>query len=120
VSLTHRIVGPLKRAEEALYAMIDGQTVRQIEFREGDLIKDFERAFNAYLAFRYGSSVEAKITDAQRQQANASSATQATTSGDGRESPVTDDHIVALVHEFQTAADSSDLIPSTIPPHARS
>jgi hypothetical protein len=98
VSLTHRIVGPLKRTEEALYTMIAGKSVRQIEFRETDLIQDFEKAFNAYLAFLYGSSVEADITGAHSKQAEAKSVTPVMTPGDGFESPVTDDRIAALLN----------------------
>jgi hypothetical protein len=83
--------------------MIDGKSVRQIEFRETDLIQDFERAFNAYLAFLYGSSVEADITAAHQKHAEATSVTPVTTPGD---------HIAALLHEIRTVAGSGEPMPS--------
>ncbi len=101
-SLTHRIVGPLKRAEEALYALINGKTVRQIEFREGDLIEDFEKAFNAYLAYLYGSSIEADAVTSEPKKAAANCC----------EPPLGDQQMAALMHEFRTVSDSGDLMPA--------
>ncbi len=101
-SLTHRIVGPLKRAEEALYALINGKTVRQIEFREGDLIEDFEKAFNAYLAYLYGLSVESDAATSESKKAAPNCC----------EPPLGNQQMAALLHEFRTASATGDLMPA--------
>jgi hypothetical protein len=50
VRLTHRVIGPLKRLEGVLNRMVDGETIREVKFRDGDLIESFEKTFNRYLA----------------------------------------------------------------------
>jgi len=102
VSLTHRIVGPIKRAENALYAMIDGKSVRQIEFRDGDLVEEFERAFNAYLAFLYGSSCDTAATG-RRTEAVAKSPNPLMTAADICESPLDDQRLATLLRDLQTS-----------------
>jgi hypothetical protein len=106
VSLTHRIVGPLKRVEGCLNALIDGKSVRQIEFRKSDLIQDFEQAFNAYLAFLYGSSVEAEAAAARHREAIAKLPNPLTTAGDGCDSRPSEEHIAALLSEIQSISGS--------------
>lgn len=51
VRLTHRVVGPLVRAGDALQQLMQHRRVPSVEFRKGDLLTEFEHTFNDFLAF---------------------------------------------------------------------
>lgn len=51
IRLTHRIVGPLLRANNSLQQLMRGEHVPQVEFRKGDLLTEFQTTFNDFLAF---------------------------------------------------------------------
>jgi hypothetical protein len=51
VRLTHRVVGPLVRAGDALQKLMRGERVPAVEFRKGDLLTEFENTFNDFLAY---------------------------------------------------------------------
>lgn len=51
IRLTHRIVGPLVRANNSLHQLMRGEHVTQVEFRKGDLLTEFQTTFNDFLAF---------------------------------------------------------------------
>lgn len=51
VRLTHRVVGPLVRVQAALQGLMDGEQVRQVKFRDNDLLNEFEARFNEFLAY---------------------------------------------------------------------
>lgn len=51
IRLTHRVVGPLVRAGDALQRLMQGERVPSVEFRKGDLLTEFETTFNDYLAY---------------------------------------------------------------------
>ena len=51
IRLTHRIVGPLLRANAALHQLMRGEHVPQVEFRKEDLLTEFQTTFNDFLAF---------------------------------------------------------------------
>jgi hypothetical protein len=51
VRMTHRVVGPLVRVRNALQQLMAGERVPRVEFRQGDLITEFESEFNEFLAF---------------------------------------------------------------------
>jgi hypothetical protein len=78
VRLTHRNAGPLTRLTNTLYLMAEGQQVRQLKFRKGDLVEDLEKAFNAYLA-----SLHARAHGAQLPPAQPAAAAGGTTGGGG-------------------------------------
>jgi hypothetical protein len=61
IQLSHRVAGPMVRLERTLLRMAEGETVRELKFREGDLASSLESAFNAYLA-----SLEARKPSAAR------------------------------------------------------
>lgn len=50
VRLTHQVAGPLVRFRDALRKLADGQQVEKIKLRDGDLLTEFQDAFNAFLA----------------------------------------------------------------------
>ena len=50
VRLTHQVAGPLVRFRDALRNLADGQQVERIKLRDGDLLTEFQDAFNAFLA----------------------------------------------------------------------
>jgi len=108
--VTHRIVGPLKRIANALYGMVDGKTIRQITFREGDLIEDFEKAFNAYLSSLHAPNAMVGGTAAEQEVAE--SPIPATAAGAPYEPPVPlgDEQIAALLHELRTTKASEVLL----------
>jgi hypothetical protein len=109
LSLTHRIIGPLKRVERALYALMDGQSVNSINFREGDLIADFEKAFNAYLSFLRTSKGNAAPTTAEWKPAPAESPTMPQRIGDGGEAALPEQHLEDLLQQFRAATESAQL-----------
>jgi hypothetical protein len=49
--LTHRIAGPLERFRQALERLQRGEPVKPVTLRRDDLLIDYQRAFNRYLAF---------------------------------------------------------------------
>jgi len=51
VRLTHRVVGPLVRAGDALQQLMQNKRVPSVEFRKGDLLTEFETTFNDFLAY---------------------------------------------------------------------
>lgn len=50
VRLTHQVAGPLVRFRNALRQMANGQEVENIKLRDGDLLAEFQDAFNEFLA----------------------------------------------------------------------
>ena len=50
VRLTHQVAGPLVRFRNALRQMASGQEVENIKLRDGDLLTEFQDAFNEFLA----------------------------------------------------------------------
>lgn len=50
VRLTHQVAGPLVRFRSALRQLVQGQNVEQVKLREGDLLTEFQDAFNQFLA----------------------------------------------------------------------
>ncbi|MBI3866140.1 MAG: hypothetical protein HY290_30035 [Planctomycetia bacterium] len=50
LKLSHQIAGPLVRFGNSLRKMTAGEPVSQIQLRPGDLLGDFQEAFNEYLA----------------------------------------------------------------------
>lgn len=48
---THRIAGPLVRFSHVMRDMIDGKTVQPVKLRDGDMLTDFEKLFNEFIAF---------------------------------------------------------------------
>ena len=51
VRLTHRIAGPLVRFRIALVQLMQGHRVNEVELRKGDLLTEFQQAFNEFLSF---------------------------------------------------------------------
>jgi hypothetical protein len=49
LKLTHQIAGPLVRFRNTLNKMTIGEPVEKIELRNGDLLVEFQDAFNAFL-----------------------------------------------------------------------
>lgn len=49
IYLTHRIAGPLVRFQNTLRRMSEGEVVRHIQLRDGDLLDELRDAFNDYL-----------------------------------------------------------------------
>ncbi len=49
LKLTHQIAGPLVRFRQALHKMALGQPVEKIKLRDGDLLIEFQDAFNDFL-----------------------------------------------------------------------
>lgn len=49
VQLTHKVAGPLVRFQNALKDMAAGKTVEKISLRKGDLLTEFQNAFNESL-----------------------------------------------------------------------
>jgi methyl-accepting chemotaxis protein len=111
VRLTHRIVGPLKRLENVLYAMADGKSVNQVKFREGDLIESFEKAFNAYLSSRHASNDPADGTAAARDAA-AESPMPASRPEERCEpaTPLDDQQMAELFHDLRPVNGSAGLV----------
>jgi hypothetical protein len=68
--LTHRVVGPLVRAGDALQQLMRGERVSAVEFRKGDLLTEFQATFNDYLAYndekQYGNSPPRTASSDQR------------------------------------------------------
>jgi hypothetical protein len=62
VRLTHRIAGPLVRFRHALNDMMAGQTVEKVDLRKGDLLSEFQEAFNEFLDFYNGKRNPAAAT----------------------------------------------------------
>lgn len=48
---THRIAGPLVRFSNVMKEMMAGKTVQPVKLREGDMLTDFEKLFNEFIAF---------------------------------------------------------------------
>ena len=48
---THRIAGPLVRFSHAMNDMMAGKTIQPVKLREGDMLTDFEKLFNEFVAF---------------------------------------------------------------------
>lgn len=59
---THRFAGPLVRFSNAMKDVMAGKPVQAIKLRDGDLLGNFEKLFNEFLAFHH-----AKIEEAQAQ-----------------------------------------------------
>ncbi|MFO1094600.1 MAG: hypothetical protein U0992_15040, partial [Planctomycetaceae bacterium] len=51
VRMTHRVVGPLVRVQNALEALMQGEHVSDVKFRDHDLLNEFEGKFNQFLVF---------------------------------------------------------------------
>ncbi len=49
IHLTHRVAGPLVRFQNTLRQMSEGEEVKEVILREGDLLDDLRDAFNDYL-----------------------------------------------------------------------
>jgi hypothetical protein len=49
VKLSHRIAGPLVQFRHRIADMVAGKEVRRVRLRDGDLLDEFETAFNAYV-----------------------------------------------------------------------
>ena len=49
LKLTHQIAGPLVRFRNALQKMAIGEPVAKIKLRDGDLLVEFQDAFNEFL-----------------------------------------------------------------------
>jgi methyl-accepting chemotaxis protein len=49
IYLTHRVAGPLVRFQNTLRRMSEGEEIKQIQLRDGDLLDDLRDAFNDYL-----------------------------------------------------------------------
>lgn len=47
--LTHKVAGPLVRFRNALRQLAAGQPVERIKLRQGDLLMEFQEAFNEFL-----------------------------------------------------------------------
>ncbi len=62
--VTHRIVGPLVRFQNALRDLTAGKTVKAVQLRKGDLLTDFQDEFNRYLKSLDRPSSEAVAEDA--------------------------------------------------------
>jgi hypothetical protein len=99
VRLTQRIVGPLKRAENVLYAMADGKSVDEIKFRQGDLAKGFERALNAYLSSPH--AVAARACYATAELPKPAELRAPMRSVKAPPVPLDDEHLAELSHELQ-------------------
>lgn len=56
---THRIVGPLIRFENIFKKLQAGERVENVKLRRHDLLNDFAKAFNEFLAF-YNGQLDAK------------------------------------------------------------
>ena len=50
VRLTHQVAGPLIRFRIALRQLANGQEVENVKLRDGDLLTEFQDAFNEFLA----------------------------------------------------------------------
>ena len=55
---THRIAGPLVRFSHAMKDMMAGKTIKPVKLRDGDMLTDFEKLFNEFVAF-HQSKVQA-------------------------------------------------------------
>jgi len=51
VRQTHRIAGPLVRFSNAMRDMMAGKTIQPVKLRDGDMLGDFEKIFNEFIAF---------------------------------------------------------------------
>ncbi|HEY2250864.1 MAG TPA: hypothetical protein VGH74_07370, partial [Planctomycetaceae bacterium] len=49
LKLTHQIAGPLVRFRNSLQQMASGEPVARIKLRDGDLLGEFQEAFNRFL-----------------------------------------------------------------------
>lgn len=49
VKLTHQVAGPLVRFRNTLHKMTAGEPVKKVELRKGDLLIEFQEAFNEFL-----------------------------------------------------------------------
>jgi methyl-accepting chemotaxis protein len=99
VRLTHRIVGPLKRMENVLYRMADGQFIDQIKSREDDLFEGFEKAFNTYLASLHAPQANPTAVAASASE-NAHPKIRATAAGASSE-PLDSDEFASLLHNVR-------------------
>ncbi|MGE3316232.1 MAG: hypothetical protein AB7O26_14035 [Planctomycetaceae bacterium] len=61
IHLTHRVAGPLVRFQNTLRRMSEGEDVKEVKLREGDLLDELRDAFNDYL----DSLHEMKPSDSQ-------------------------------------------------------
>ncbi|MBI3865172.1 MAG: hypothetical protein HY290_25130 [Planctomycetia bacterium] len=50
LKLTHQIAGPLVRFQNTLKKMSNGEPVRHVELRQGDLLGELQDSFNEFLA----------------------------------------------------------------------
>jgi hypothetical protein len=105
VRLTHRVIGPLKRLEGVLNRMADGEVVREVKFRDGDLIESFEKAFNRYLASL--PAVGANPTGAL------ASAQLPATAGKERDpsEPMDDEELVSVLHDLRKITGTGRVTP---------
>ncbi len=78
VRLTHRIAGPLVRFRHALNDMMAGQTVEKVDLRKGDLLSEFQEAFNEFLDFYNGKRKPAAAAPAATHAASTAGAPHAT------------------------------------------
>jgi hypothetical protein len=99
VRLTHRIVGPLKRAENLFYAMADGKYVREVKFRKGDLVAGFERALNTYLSSP--DVTAAREGRAAAEQAKPAESPAPTTSAKAPSVPLSEKHLAKLLQDLE-------------------
>lgn len=49
IHLTHRVAGPLVRFQNTLRRMSEGEEVKEVKLREGDMLDDLRDAFNDFL-----------------------------------------------------------------------
>jgi hypothetical protein len=74
VRLTHRIVGPIKRVENLLYTMAEGNYPAEVKFRKGDLVEGLEQALNVYLSSPHIAALRAGRGSAEHEKLANSSA----------------------------------------------
>lgn len=59
---THRLAGPLVRFSNAMKDVMAGKPIQPVKLREGDLLTDFEKQFNEFLAYHKAKVEEAAAT----------------------------------------------------------
>jgi hypothetical protein len=83
VRLTHRIAGPLVRFRFALVQLMQGHRVNEVELRKGDLLTEFQQAFNEFLSF-YNRQLDAQAQAPQRMTKEQAELVTSVTSGAGQ------------------------------------
>jgi hypothetical protein len=62
---THRIAGPLVRFSNVMKEMMAGKIVQPVKLREGDMLTDFEKLFNEFIAFHQSRTPAALAVTAE-------------------------------------------------------